>query len=59
MARGGRSSERGTGVLQEMSLYILESMGTTPLGALLVGWVTDLVSPQAAVGLGAGSAMLV
>jgi MFS family permease len=42
-----------------MSLYILGSMGTTPLGALLVGWVTDLVSPRAAVGLGAGSAMVV
>jgi MFS family permease len=42
-----------------MSLYILGSMGTTPLGALLVGWVADLVSPRAAVGLGASSAMLV
>jgi MFS-type transporter involved in bile tolerance (Atg22 family) len=42
-----------------MSLYILGSMGTTPLGALLVGWVTDVVSPRAAVGLGAGSALLV
>jgi MFS family permease len=42
-----------------MSLYTLGSMGTTPLGALLGGWVTDAASPRAAVGLGAGSAMLV
>ena len=42
-----------------MSIYILGTTGTTPLGALVVGWVTDLVSPRAAVGLGAGSAMLV
>jgi hypothetical protein len=39
-----------------MSLYILGSTGTTLLGALLVGWVTELVSPRAAVGLGAASA---
>ena len=42
-----------------MSLYTLGTMGTTPLGALLVGWVTDTASPRAAVGLGAGSAMVV
>jgi MFS family permease len=42
-----------------MSLYTLGTMGTTPLGALLGGWVTDLASPRAAVGLGAGSAILV
>jgi MFS family permease len=42
-----------------MSLYTLGSMGTTPLGALLVGWVSDHASPRAAVGLGAASALLV
>ena len=42
-----------------MSLYTLGSMGTTPLGALIVGVMTDLVSPRAAVGLGAASAIVV
>jgi MFS family permease len=42
-----------------MSLFTLGSMGTTPLGGLIVGVVIDLVSPRAAVGLGAASAILV
>ena len=42
-----------------MSLYTLGTMGTTPLGGLLVGWVMDTASPRAAVGLGAGSALAV
>jgi MFS family permease len=42
-----------------MSLYTLGSMGTTPLGALIVGLVSDYASPRAAVGLGAASALLV
>jgi MFS family permease len=42
-----------------MSLFTLGSMGTTPLGGLIVGIVTDLASPRAAVGLGAASAVLV
>jgi MFS-type transporter involved in bile tolerance (Atg22 family) len=42
-----------------MSLYTLGSMGTTPLGALIVGLVSDHASPRAAVGLGAASAILV
>jgi MFS family permease len=42
-----------------MSLYALGSMGTTPLGGLIVGLVSDHASPRAAVGLGAASAMLV
>jgi len=33
-----------------MSLFSLGSMGTTPLGALIVGLVSDRVSPRAAVG---------
>ena len=42
-----------------MSLYTLGSMGTTPVGGLLVGLVSDYASPRAAVGLGAVSAILV
>jgi MFS family permease len=42
-----------------MSLFTLGSMGTTPLGGLIVGVVIDLVSPRAAVGLGAASAIVV
>jgi MFS family permease len=42
-----------------MSLYTLGSMGTTPIGALLVGLVIDRVSPRAAIALGATSAILV
>jgi MFS family permease len=41
-----------------MSLYTLGAMGTTPVGALIVGLVIDHVSPRAALGLGASSAML-
>jgi MFS family permease len=41
-----------------MSLYTLGSMGTTPIGAVLVGLIIDHVSPRAAIGLGAASAML-
>jgi MFS family permease len=42
-----------------MSLYTLGTMGTTPLGGLIVGWVIDVASPRAAVGLGAASAFAV
>jgi MFS family permease len=41
-----------------MSLYTLGSMGTTPIGAVLVGLIIDHVSPRAAVGLGGTSAIL-
>ena len=41
-----------------MSLYTLGTMGTTPLGALIVGAVTDRYSPRAAIGLGAASAVI-
>jgi MFS family permease len=41
-----------------MSLYTLGSMGTTPIGAVLVGLVIDHVSPPAAIGLGATSAIV-
>ena len=42
-----------------MSLFVLGSMGTTPLGGLIVGFAIDHYSPRAAVGLGATSAILV
>ena len=42
-----------------MSLYTLGSMGTTPLGALIVGFASDYASPRVAVGFGAVSAVLV
>jgi MFS family permease len=41
-----------------MSLYTLGAMGTTPLGALIVGAAIDRWSPRAAIGLGAASALL-
>jgi MFS family permease len=41
-----------------MSLYTLGSMGTTPLGALIVGAAIDRWSPRVAIGLGASSAMV-
>ena len=41
-----------------MSIYTLGSMGTTPLGALIVGAAIDRWSPRAAIGLGASSALL-
>ena len=42
-----------------MSLYTLGTMGTTPLGGLIVGWVSDQATVRVAVGLGAASASLV
>lgn len=42
-----------------MSLYTLGSMGTTPIGGLIVGLVSDVASPRVAVGLGAASAIMV
>jgi MFS family permease len=41
-----------------MSLYTLGAMGTTPLGALIVGAAVDRWSPRAAIGLGASSAVV-
>lgn len=36
-----------------MSLFTLGSMGTTPVGGLVAGFVIDAASPRAALGLGA------
>jgi MFS family permease len=41
-----------------MSLYTLGSMGTTPVGALIVGAAIDRWSPRVAIGLGASSAVV-
>jgi hypothetical protein len=41
-----------------MSLYTLGSMGTTPLGALIVGAAIDHWSPRISIGLGASSAVV-
>jgi MFS family permease len=41
-----------------MSLYTLGIMGTTPIGAIIVGLVIDRASPRAAIGLGAAAAIL-
>jgi MFS family permease len=41
-----------------MSLYMLGSMGTTLLGALIIGAAVDRWSPRVAIGLGASTAML-
>ena len=41
-----------------MSLFTLGTIGMTPVGALIVGWVIDNVSPRAAVGLGSASGVV-
>jgi MFS family permease len=41
-----------------MSLFTLGTIGMTPVGALIVGWVIDNISPRAAVGLGAASGVV-
>jgi MFS family permease len=41
-----------------MSLYTLGTMGTTPIGGLIVGLLIDHFSPRFAVGVGAASALL-
>ncbi len=35
-----------------MSLFTLGTMGTTPVGGLITGWLTDAVSPRASLALG-------
>ena len=32
-----------------MSLYMLGTMGTTPIGGLITGWITDQRSPRASL----------
>jgi MFS family permease len=38
-----------------MAIYLAIVMGTTPLGAPVVGWVADTLSPRWALGVGAAS----
>src|SRR5262249_48740106 len=40
-----------------MSLYVLGTMGTTPIGGLIAVWIIDAAGPRAAIGLGAASAI--
>ena len=35
-----------------MSLYVLGQLGTTPIGGLLTGWITDAVSPRPSLAIG-------
>jgi MFS family permease len=40
-----------------MSLYAIGFLGTAPLGAPLVGWISQVASPRVALALGAASAI--
>lgn len=42
-----------------MALYQTVMMGSTPLGALLVGWISETIGPRWGVGIGAISALIV
>ncbi|PWF27190.1 MFS transporter [Ancrocorticia populi] len=42
-----------------MALYQTVMQGSTPIGALLVGWISEALSPRWGVGIGAISAFLV
>lgn len=41
-----------------MSLFMLGTIGTTPVGGLITGWLTDAVSPRASLALGGIAPML-
>ncbi|HUI04995.1 MAG TPA: MFS transporter [Acidimicrobiales bacterium] len=41
-----------------MALYAMGFLGTTPLGAPLVGWISQTASPRVALMVGAGAAMV-
>ena len=38
-----------------MAIYMAIFLGCTPLGAPLIGWVADVLSPRWAIGVGAAS----
>lgn len=40
-----------------MSLYAIAFLGSTPIGAPLMGWVSDTTSPRVALGIGAAAAV--
>lgn len=41
-----------------MAVYAMAFLGSTPIGAPLMGWICDAASPRVALGIGAGSAIL-
>jgi MFS family permease len=41
-----------------MAIYATAFLGTTPIGAPLMGWICDISSPRVALGVGGGSAFL-
>jgi MFS family permease len=41
-----------------MALYIMVFMGTTPVGAPLVGWCAEVFGPRSAIWLGGGSSLV-
>ena len=41
-----------------MALYAIGFLGTTPLGAPLVGWISQAASPRVALGVGAAAAII-
>ena len=41
-----------------MALYAIGFLGTTPLGAPLVGWISQAASPRFALGVGAAAAII-
>jgi MFS family permease len=40
-----------------MSLYAIAFLGSTPIGAPLMGWISDTSSPRVALAIGAGAAL--
>ena len=41
-----------------MTLSTYGTMGTTPIGALIVGWLTNIGTARAAIGVGAASLLI-
>lgn len=41
-----------------LSIYMMCFLGSTPVGAPLMGWVSDAWGPRASIGLGGGAALL-
>jgi MFS family permease len=41
-----------------MSLFMLGTMGTTPVGGLITGWITDAASPRASLAVGGVAPLL-
>jgi hypothetical protein len=41
-----------------MALYSVVFLGSTPIGAPLVGWLAEVVSPRAGLALGGAAALI-